>query len=149
MAFWDTSALLKLYVREPDSERFSQMMRSSADYPTISQLTSAEMHRAFWAKAFARVISTQRAETTYQAFRADAEAAIFEVIPFGRDVHQEFERVVAICYRARPAVPIRTLDGLLLASVFIARTPELVSTDSRMRAAGALLGLRVSPDRPR
>jgi predicted nucleic acid-binding protein len=149
MAFWDTSALLKLYVREPDSERFSQMMRTSADYPSISQLTLAEMYRAFWAKAFARVISKQRAETTYREFRADAEAAVFEVIPFGGDVQQEFERVVAICYRARPAVPIRTLDGLLLASALIARTRELVSTDSRMRTAGALLGLRVLPDRLR
>jgi predicted nucleic acid-binding protein len=148
MAFWDTSALLKLYVREPDSERFSQMMRTSADYPSISQLTLAEMHRAFWAKAFARVISKQRAETTYREFRADAEAAVFEVIPFRGDVQQEFERVVAVCYRTRPTVPIRTLDGLFLASALIARTPELVSTDSRMRAAGAHLGLRVLPDQP-
>jgi predicted nucleic acid-binding protein len=146
MAFWDTSALLKLYVRERDSERFREMMRTLAGSPAISELTLAEMHRALWAKAFARVIQANLAETTYREFRKDVEATTFKMIPIGRDVQYEFDRIIPICYRATPAVPIRTLDGLLLACALIARTPELVSTDSRMRDAGALLGLRVLPD---
>lgn len=149
MAFWDTSVLVKLYVRERDSERFREMARTATELPVISQLTLVEMHRALWAKAFARVIQPDRAETTYHRFRGDVEAAILDVIPFGRDVQQEFDRIVAICYRASPAVPIRTLDGLILASALVGRVPELVTTDTRMRAAGVLLGLRVLPDQIR
>jgi hypothetical protein len=57
----------------------------------------------------------------------------------------EFDRVVRDCYRATPVVPIRALDGLLLASALVARTSDLVSTDLRMRAAGVLLRLRILP----
>jgi predicted nucleic acid-binding protein len=146
MAFWDTSALVKLYVRERDSDRFREMVRTSASVPLISQLSLSEMHRALWAKEFARAIPENRAEPTFRKFRCDIEARSIEIIPFGRDVQDEFDRIVPLCYRAMPVVPLRALDGLLLASALMARTRELVSTDSRMRAAGALLRLRVLPE---
>lgn len=145
MAFWDTSAVFKLYVRERDSERVRAVIRISAETPIISQLSLAEMYRALWAKEFARAIPSGQADATYQQFSEDVAAGVFALIPFGRDVQDEFERIVPICYRASPVVPVRALDGLLLASALIARTPEVVSTDSRMRAAGALLGLRLLP----
>jgi predicted nucleic acid-binding protein len=146
MGFWDTSALVKLYVRERDSDHFREMMRTSAETPIISQFSVAEMHRALWAKERARAIPKHRAEATYREFHGDVESANIEIVPFGRDVQHEFDRIIQICYQATPAVPIRTLDGLLLASALVARTPELVSTDSRMRDAGALLGLRMVPE---
>lgn len=146
MAFWDTSAVFKLYVRERDSDRLRAVIRTSAEPPLISQLSLAEMHRALWAKELARAIPSGQADATYQRFRKDIAQEAFTLIPFERDVQGEFERIIPICYRASPIVPVRTLDGLLLASAFIARTSELVSTDSRMRAAGLVLGLRVLPD---
>jgi predicted nucleic acid-binding protein len=149
MAFWDTSAVFKLYVRERDSERVRAVIRISAETPIISQLSLAEMYRALWAKELARAIPSGQAGTTYQQFSEDVAAGVFAMIPFGRDVQDEFERIVPICYRASPVVPVRALDGLLLASALMARTPELVSTDSRMRKAGALFGLRVLPEQDR
>ncbi|PYL63010.1 MAG: hypothetical protein DMF24_01870 [Verrucomicrobia bacterium] len=146
MAFWDTSALVKLYVRERDSNRFREIMQTSPSVPIISQLSLAEMHRALWAKEFAHAIPENRAERTYQVFRADVATGVIDVIPFGHDVQQEFDRIIPICYRAGPAILLRSLDGLLLASALIAKLPDLVSTDSRMRAAGPLLGLRVLPN---
>ncbi|MGH8101980.1 MAG: type II toxin-antitoxin system VapC family toxin [Chthoniobacterales bacterium] len=148
MAFWDTSALIKLYVPERDSDRLREVMRTSASLPTISQFSLAEMFRALWAKEFARSIPVNRAEATYLEFREDLEAASIQVIPFGGDVQSEFDRILPLCYRARPVVPIRTLDGLLLASALSSRVSELVSTDSRMRQAATLLGLHVLPEQP-
>jgi predicted nucleic acid-binding protein len=146
MAFWDTSALVKLYVRERDSDYFRELMRASADTAVISQLSLAEMHRALWAKEVARAIPEHRAGTTYQRFRSNVESANFEVVPFGPDVEREFDRVVRICHRVKAVVAIRTFDCLLLASALVARTPELISTDSRMRNAASLLGLAVLPE---
>jgi predicted nucleic acid-binding protein len=146
MAFWDTSALFKLYVRERDSERVLEVMQVSTEIAVASQLSLPEMHRALWAKEVARGIQPDRAEPTYQRFRDDLAAGRFSLIPFERDVQDEFERIVRVCYRASPVVPVRALDGLLLASALIARTRELVSTDARMRRAATLLGLRVLPD---
>jgi predicted nucleic acid-binding protein len=147
MAFWDTSALLKLYVRERDSDRFHDLIQSLPEKTVISQLTLAEMHRALWAKVFARAVPANFAHKAYREFRADVETALLDIVSFGQVVQEEFDRIIPICYRASPPVPIQTLDGLILSSALIARTGRLVSTDSRMRAAGALLGLQVLPER--
>ncbi len=145
MSFWDTSALVKLYVRERDSDRFLELARKSEPRATISQLSIHEMCSVFHRKEFARAIPSGAAELAYRQFQHDVEEAVLEVIPYGRDVAPEFERIVRVCYRASPVVPIRALDGLLLASALLAQTPDLVSADLRMRAAGALLGLRILP----
>lgn len=147
MAFWDTSALLKLYVRERDSDRFHDLIQSLPEKTVISQFTLAEMHRALWAKVFARAVPANFAQKASRELRADVEIALLDIVPFGQTVQEEFDRIIPICYRATPPVPIRTLDGLILSSALIARTGRLVSTDSRMRAAGALLGLQVLPER--
>ena len=146
MVFWDTSALLKLYVRERDSDRFHHLMQILPEKAAISQFTLAEMHRALWAKVFARAVPANFAQKAYREFRADIETAVLDVVPFSRAVQEEFDRIIPICYRASRPVPIRTLDGLILASALIGRTVRLVTTDSRMRAAGALLGLHVLPE---
>ena len=149
MAFWDTSALLKLYVRERDSDRFHHLIQTLPEKTAISQFTLAEMHRALWAKLFARAVPANFAQKAYREFRADVETALLDIVPFERAVKEEFDRIIPICYRASPPVPLRTLDGLILASALIARTAWLVSTDSRMRAAGTLLGLHVLPESSR
>jgi predicted nucleic acid-binding protein len=146
MAFWDTSALLKLYVRERDSDRFHDLMQTLPEKTAISQITVTEMHRALWAKVFARAVPSNFVQKAYREFRADVETAVLDLVPFGPAVQDEFDRIIPICYRASPPVPIRTLDGLILASALIARTLRLVSIDSRMRAAGTLLGLHVLPE---
>lgn len=146
MAFWDTSALLKLYVRERDSDRFRDLVRRLPAKAVISELSLAEMHRALWAKEFARAVPASFAEIAYREFQLDIETAILAIVPFGRIVQHEFDRIIPICYGATPPIPVRTLDGLLLASALIAKTPELVSTDARMRRGAAFLGLRVLPE---
>jgi len=134
-------------VRERDSDRFHDLIQSLPEKTVISQFTLAEMHRALWAKVFARAVPVNFAQKAYREFRADADRAVLDVVPFERAVEEEFDRIIPICYRASPPVPIRTLDGLILSSALIARTGRLVSTDSRMRAAGALLGLQMLPER--
>jgi predicted nucleic acid-binding protein len=145
MPFWDTSALVKLYVRERDSDRFVELARKSETRATISQLSIHEMRCVLHRKEFARAIPPNTAELAYREFHKDVEDAVLKLIPYGRDVALEFDRIVRVCYRANPVVPIRALDGLLLASASIARMPDLVSTDLRMRDAGVLLGLRILP----
>jgi predicted nucleic acid-binding protein len=146
MSFWDTSTLVKLYVRERDSAYFVELARKAERRAIISQLSIHEMRCVLHRKEFARAIPADMAELAYRRFYHHVEDAVLTVVPYGRNVALEFDRVVRLCYRATPVVPIRALDGLLLASALITRTSDLVSTDSRMRAAGILLGLRLLPD---
>ena len=145
MPFWDTSALVKLYVRERDSDRFVELARKSETGGTISQLSIHEMRCVLHRKEFAGAIPPDSAEFAHREFHRDVEDGVLKVIQYGRDVALEFDRIVRVCYRARPVVPIRALDGLILASVLTARMPDLVSTDLRMRDAAVLLGLRILP----
>src|SRR5207247_6567682 len=132
MPFWDTSALVKLYVRERDSDRFVEMARKSETRVTISQLSIHEMRCMLHRKEFARAIPPHTAELAYREFYSDVEDAVLKLIPYGQDIALEFDRIVRVCYRAIPVVPIHALDGLLLASAVTARMPDLVSTDLRM-----------------
>ena len=145
MPFWDTSALVKLYVRERDSDDFVELARKSETRATISQLSIHEMRCVLHGKEFARAIPPNTAELAYREFHDDVQDAVLKLIPYGRDVALEFDRIVRVCYRANTVVPIRARDGLLLASALTARVPDLVSTDLRMRDAGLMLGLRILP----
>lgn len=146
MSFWDTSALVKLYARERDSDRFVALARKAETHAIISQLSIHEMRCVLHRKEFAGAIPADAAEIAYRKFSDHLEDAVLKVVPYGREVALEFDRVVRVCYRATPVVPIRALDGLLLASALIAHTSDLVSTDIRIRAAAILLGLRILPN---
>src|SRR5437899_10565203 len=145
MPFWDTSALVKLYVRERDSDRFVELARKSETRATISQLSIHEMRCVLHRKEFARAIPPKTAELAYREFHDDVKDAVLKLIPYGRDVALEFDRIVRVCYRASPVVPIRARDGVRVASAFTARMLGLVRTDSHMSDGVLLLRLRVLP----
>src|SRR5437667_9986196 len=128
MPFWDTSALVKLYVRERDSDRFVELARNSETRATISQLSIHEMRCVLHGKEFARAIRPNTAELAYRQFHDDVQDAVLKLIPYGREVALDFDRLVRVCYRASTVVPIRAPDGLVLASELIARVPDLLST---------------------
>jgi predicted nucleic acid-binding protein len=145
MPFWDTSALMKLYVRERDSDYFVKLAREFETRAIISQLSIHEISSALQRKEAMGAIPVDSAEMAYRKLCDHVEDSVLQVIPYGRDVALEFDRIVRVCYKARPVVPIRALDGLLLASAITARVSDLVSTDLRMRDAGLLLGLQILP----
>src|SRR5260370_23298325 len=121
MPFWDTSALVKLYVRERDSDRFVELARKSETRATISQLSIHEMRCVLHGKEFAGAIPPNTAELAYREFYDDVQDAVLKLIPYARDVALEFDRIVRLCYRSCSVVPIRALDGLPLASSLTAR----------------------------
>lgn len=57
MAYWDTSALVKLYVDEPDSPQYRQILRESLEPLHTSILSLAELYKVFWSKAVAHGLS--------------------------------------------------------------------------------------------
>ena len=68
MSFWDTSALVKLYVRERDSDRFVELARKAETRAIISQLSIHEMRCVLHRKEFARTIPPDTAELAYRRF---------------------------------------------------------------------------------
>lgn len=80
MQYWDTSALLKLYIPEPDSQVLAAHLSQSPI--CISQIGQTEMLRAIARKEVEGVIPPTSAVTIFGKFLADVSLGRIVVIPF-------------------------------------------------------------------
>jgi uncharacterized protein with PIN domain len=144
MLFWDTSAVLKLYVDEPDARQFRMLARRPESL-LISAFTVHELHCGLHRKEFVKALKPGMAEVLYQAFRDEVEAEYFKLIAYDSRIEQRALEVVRQCYGAKEPVLVRVLDALQLASALSAGATDMVSTDTRMRQGAALLGMKVFP----
>ena len=144
MAYWDTSALVKLYIQEPDSAVFAARIR-----PLFTVVSSLLARLEF--RATMRRNESLGSLTRPEAIRAiskldvDLAAGRLTLISVEPSVVNEFERVVDQCYGMSPPIPLRTLDAIHLASALTAGETELVTTDLRLRKAAISVGLTVFP----
>jgi predicted nucleic acid-binding protein len=144
MFFWDTSALLKLYVDEPDGREFRRLAQGS-EALLISAFGRHELHCAFYRKELLKALKPGMADVLFEAFQDEIEDGYFRLIEYGPMVKERAVEVVRACYRANRAVLIRSLDVLQLASALAAGAMDVVSTDVRMRQGAGLLGMQVFP----
>jgi predicted nucleic acid-binding protein len=144
MSYWDTSALSKLYLPEPDSANFVQ---KAATNPVIvtNRLTLYEIRRVAFRKESDGLIHTGMAENVLTQVGQDISVGQIQVVDLDARVEAEFNVIMATCYRHAPPLPIRTFDALHLASCRAEGQTELVGTDKRMRDAAKLLGLSLFP----
>ena len=144
MSYWDTSALVKLYVREADSSRF-EALASSATRVVSSTLTRYEARAVFRRKEADAALAAGGADLLYRTLAADFADSLVEAVADSPDVEREFGRVLNACLAQSPPIFVRTLDALHLASALVAGEREFVTADIRQRAAAQFLGLSVVP----
>ncbi|HEU0008685.1 MAG TPA: type II toxin-antitoxin system VapC family toxin [Verrucomicrobiae bacterium] len=144
MSYWDTSTLGKLYVPEPDSADFEQ---KAANEPIIftARFALYEMRRVAFRKESAGLIPEGTAEAVLSQMDQDITAGEIRLVELDTRVEAEFNALMAACYRRSPALPIRTLDALHLASARVCGETEIVVADKRLRDAAILLGFSVFP----
>lgn len=141
MIYWDTSCVLKLYAPEADSCAYLRLAESFGPLAT-SDLTKSELFYALLRKQAAGAISAGSAKIVFKKFLSDETKGRFIFFPVGEDVQMQARTVALRCYRAAVPVPIRTLDGLHLATALVATVEEIATADERMLQALPLLGLR-------
>ena len=144
MVFWDTSALLKLYVAEPDSNAFATIARSEEPL-AISAWTTHEILCGLHRKELLHDLKAGGAEAIYQRILQQIAAGNLEVITYTTTVAQLTSEVIRGCYGAGTPVAIRSLDALQLGSALAGGAVGVVSADSRMRAGAKIFNLRVLP----
>lgn len=144
MSYWDTSALLKLYLEEKDSGLFLSLATNSIP-STTAFIGKHEARTAFHRKECEGGLKEGSATLLYEAFLRDLKRKRLGLVPESRELEDQFGQVLEFCMTASPPIFIRTNDALHLAAARVAGEIDFVSADIRQRFAAEALGFHVLP----
>ena len=133
--FLDTSALVKLYIAEPGSDRMREVV-ARGEPIAASALAFAEVHATFMRRRREELLQATELEQLQLAFAGDWEE--LTQVPVGSAV---LELVPGLCRRH----PLRGADAVHLASALLLHQEELQVTfacsDRHLMEAAAAEGL--------
>jgi predicted nucleic acid-binding protein len=135
MTYLDSAILVKLYLDEPDSERWRTSVGHYEDLAS-STLSLLEMKCSLRRNAHAGLITTAGTKRIWNEFRAAIDDGIIQTFPIGNDVIEESVRILEELSRK---ILLRSLDTLHLATARLHGCSALATTDLRMRAGAAAL----------
>ena len=145
MSYWDTSALLKLYIAEADSPYFLQLI-AGGDEPIVSSaIVTAEILCVLYRKEQARALKGGGAGRIYGKFSQDVRTGRILTVPYGPDVEAQAEKLARLVFNRPRPILIRSLDMIHVSTALSSRARDLVATDRRLREVAVLAGLHVLP----
>lgn len=140
--YLDTAIVVKLLVREPDSEWFNRSL-SGHSFET-SELALAEVRSALLAKERNGHITARERTSAGERFYYMVEDDIIRLLPLNRTV---LDRASELQFACHPRIPLRTLDALHVATCELHRSNKMCTTDSRMRSACSQFAIPLLPSR--
>ena len=146
MTYWDTSALLKLYVLEKDSAYFRHLVSESSQALLTADIAKEEVLCTLYRKEFEGDLQVGAATTLFATFEADIQQGRIVIVSKGADVLAEAKKVLKAAYAESPPLFIRSLDAIHVASALSVKAATLVATDKRLRETAELMGLNVLPE---
>ena len=138
--YLDSCIIVKLLVTEPDSEFFISSLEG--EVLVTSELSQPEVFSALLARERAGKISATDRRRAWKEFQARVATEEIRIEPLESRVLQ---KATVLLERCHPAVPLRTLDALHLATADLCHDFPLTTTDGRLRDAAILLGFQVFP----
>ncbi len=138
--YCDTSALLKLYLPEPDSDEFNEIVKDRDDV-FVSDLAVTEIISAMARGMRQGSLAREAARRMQRAIIGSLDDGVYHRVELTREVHRRAEHFLV----SLPGTPLRTADALHLALATSARAASLASFDARLAAAGRAAGLAIYP----
>jgi uncharacterized protein len=133
--YLDTSVIVKLFVREPESDFYGRLVDGQPLCSSI--LAHTELRSALLAKERQGRMSAKQLYEAWGVFERCVDERTIELLQLGPSI---FRRATLLLERCHPAIPLRSLDALHLACADQAQDWPLVTHDQRMRGAAAHLG---------
>ena len=146
MDYWDTSALVKLYAPESDSDYFIRRIAGQAAPIMTSAIAETEVAATLLRKEFAGALPRGGSGRALDEFRADCRSGAIILIPYSTQIAFETERVARSAAEAKPPLLIRSLDLIHATSASLLRADTFVASDKRLRDLAGLLGLCLVPE---
>lgn len=139
--YLDTSALVKLYVPEPESVRVDRALRGRDDL-LVSDLAVTELASALGRRCREGALDAAPAARVYQRLLADLADDLFRRVELIAEVHREAERFLL----SSALVPLRSLDALHLALAASGGAMTVFTFDRNLARAAGTIGLLTAPD---
>jgi predicted nucleic acid-binding protein len=142
MLYLDTSAFLKLYVREQGSERV-QALVAAQDHPLpVWEILELELANALRLKVFWNEITAAEAATQLALFDDRKARGLYFCPELRRaELHAAFHRLS----EATPRLGCRTMDILHVACALQLAVAGFLTFDARQQTLAAEAGLEVIP----
>lgn len=134
--YLDTSALAKIYVREPESAALESALLGRRDL-IVSDLAVSELTSVIARRSRDGDLSATQAQRLYQRVLHDLTAGEFHHAELTSSTHRVAERLLMALGRR---TPLRAADALHLALAGLAGAHALVTFDRRMRDVARTLG---------
>jgi predicted nucleic acid-binding protein len=139
--FLDTAVLIKLVIREPDSFFYAEQVEGQREI-WISQLAFTESWSALYRKQREGSIDSRIRRSAWQKLERYWSGGMIQMLPLGEEILRRANGIIARCY---PAVALRSLDAIHLASCEAADAFPLIANDRQMRLAAKLLHFPLGP----
>jgi predicted nucleic acid-binding protein len=135
----DTSALVKLYVEEPDSEACEATVAGMT--LVSSRLLHCEFRSALLGKISLGNISSDSGAKVWELFESDVATANIRLIPLDDLLLRDASEILG---ELHPKVRLRTLDAVHLATYLSVETGPIFTKDRRMIQAATQMGLSLA-----
>ena len=140
--YLDTSALVKRYVPEQNSDRFDAYFADQVEVTAlaISRLTFVEVRSTLARKRRENRLNSEQENAALQALRSDVQDGILSVRPMSdEDFVGAFHLLDDL-----PTLPLRTLDALHICVAQAMGATEIATADDVMRLVAETIGLKVA-----
>src|ERR1035437_4805014 len=105
MQYWDTSALAKLYVSEPDSAQFTAYLAATGPI-TTSDLARWELFRVLDRQEAKGLLPNGAAEIVFACFLADVAAGKVGLLPMDSPLETRFQQLVLRLQHLNPPLEV-------------------------------------------
>jgi len=139
--FVDTSALVKLYYSEPDSDQVEKKILGAARI-FISELSKVEFASALAKKTRAGEMDEGSCRAIWGAFQDDLTSVQVEVINL---FEEDYERAAGLILEFGLDETLRTLDSLQLAAALREPKSLFLSSDVALNRIANRIGLNQAP----
>lgn len=146
MLYLDTSAFLKLYVREAGSEIVQETVASQYEPLPVWEILEMELHNALQLKVFRNELAESEAARQQLLFQQRKTKGLYFVPEIGRaELMADFRRLAA----HTPRLGCRTMDILHVACACQLKPDQFLSFDTRQIELAKIAGLAVLKFRQR
>ncbi len=142
-AYADSSFLLKLYIREPETVAAWQTVNSGIGELSFTNLLRLEMTNGIRRCAASRKITNSQAARALRLLRAHLQSPLYARV--GVPWESIYRRALRLSRKHAETLHVRSLDLLHVATALEIGATEFLSFDDRQRRTASAEGLNVLP----